>query len=147
MSERVQKANEIFSPDNCNCSQAVARAFGPSVGLDEKAAMGAARGFGGGIGSQALTCGAVTGAVMVLGFRAAELDRKTENPKTKAAELVREFCTRFESRHGTIACLDLIGIDLSTETGQRINKEKKITRTQCPAFVRSAAEILDEMLG
>lgn len=147
MSERIEKAVEIFSPDKCNCSQAVACAFGPSVGFDEDAAMGAARGFGGGIGSQALTCGVVTGAVMVLGFRAAELDTENRNPKTKAAELVREFCTRFKARHGTIACKDLIGIDLSTETGQQINKDKKITRENCPGFVRTAAEIVDDMIG
>jgi C_GCAxxG_C_C family probable redox protein len=146
MSARIDKAIEIFTPDKCSCSQAIACAFGPSVGFDEEAAMGAARGFGGGIGSHGLTCGAVTGAVMVLGFRAAELDKKTANPKVKAKELVKQFTKEFQSRHGTIACKDLIGIDLSTETGQQINKDKKITAQVCPNFVRTAAEILDTMI-
>jgi hypothetical protein len=43
------------------CSQAVLTAFADECGLDRKAAMKIAAGFGGGMGRMALTCGAVAG--------------------------------------------------------------------------------------
>lgn len=146
MSERTEKAIEIFGPEQCNCSQAVAVAFGDSVGMDEPMAMDVARGFGGGIGRFGLTCGAVTGALMILGLRVSQIESDEKKAKAKAYEMAGEFRAKFEARHGTMECKSLVGIDLSTEEGQKLNDEKKITRTLCPEFVRSAAEILDEMM-
>lgn len=146
MSKRVERATEIFGPHLCNCSQAIAVAFADAVGFDETAAMNAARGFGGGIAGHGRTCGAVTGAIMTLGIHAARIAGDEKEAKTKAYELARTFTSRFKERHGTIECRDLIGIDLSTEVGRALNNEKKITRTVCPNFVASAAEIVEELL-
>jgi C_GCAxxG_C_C family probable redox protein len=147
MSKQVERATEIFGPHLCNCSQAIAVAFADSVNFDEDAAMNAARGFGGGIGSHGKTCGAVTGAVMVLGIHAARLAPDEKQAKAKAYELAQAFTKRFAELHGTIECRDLIGLDLSTEEGQKLNSEKKVTRGLCPNFVQTAAEIVDEMLS
>lgn len=146
MSERVEKAIGIFRPENCSCSQAMAVTFGPTAGLDEVTARAAARGFGGGIAAHGLTCGAVTGAIMVLGVYAGRLEPDDTKAKHKAYELAHAFTKRFTDRHKTITCKELIGLDLSTEAGRKLNGEKKVTRTLCPAYVRTAAEILDEML-
>lgn len=146
MSERTEKALEIFGPEHCSCSQAVAVAFGDSVGMEEAMAMSVARGFGGGIGRFGLTCGAVTGALMVLGLKASQIEPDEKKAKAKAYEMAGEFRSRFEGKHGTMECKSLVGIDLSTEEGQKINSEQKITRTLCPEFVRTASEILDDMV-
>ncbi|MBT3360077.1 MAG: C_GCAxxG_C_C family protein [Rhodospirillales bacterium] len=146
MSERIETAIEIFGPENCNCSQAVAVAFGEDVGMEKPMAMDVARGFGGGIGRFGLTCGAVTGALMILGLKVSKDEPDEKKAKAKAYEMAGEFRTKFEARHGTMECKSLVGIDLSTEEGKKLNDEKKITRTLCPDFVRTAAEILDDMV-
>lgn len=146
MSKRVERAVELFGPDKCNCSQAVAVAFASAVGFEETAAMNAGRAFGGGIAGHGLTCGAVTGAVMTLGIRAAKLAKDEKEAKAKAYELAQRFTERFKARHHTLECKALIGVDLSTEAGRKLNADMKITRRLCPDFVRSAAEIVDELL-
>lgn len=146
MSKRVERAVELFGPDKCNCSQAVAVAFAGAVGLDETAAMNAGRGFGAGIAAHGLTCGAVTGAIMTLGVRAAKLTRDEKEAKAKACELGHRFTGRFKARHRTIECKELIGLDLSTEAGRKLNADMQVTRRLCPEFVRTAAEIVDELL-
>lgn len=146
MSKRVERAVELFGPDKCNCSQAMAVAFASAVGFEETAAMNVARGFGGGIAGHALTCGAVTGAIMTLGIRAAKLAKNEKDAKTMAYEMAHRFTERFKARHGTLGCKELIGVDLSTEAGRKLNADMQITRRMCPDFVRSAAEIVDELL-
>ncbi|MBE0532878.1 MAG: C_GCAxxG_C_C family protein [Rhodospirillales bacterium] len=146
MSRRVERAVELFGPDKCNCSQAMAVAFASAVGLEETAAMNAGRGFGAGIAAHGLTCGAVTGAVMTLGIRAAKLTKNEKDAKTKAYEMAHRFTERFKARHGTLGCKELIGVDLATEAGRKLNADMQITRRLCPNFVRSAAEIVDDLL-
>ena len=60
--------------------------------------------------------------------------------------MAHRFTARFKELHGTIECRDLIGIDLSTEEGRKLNSEKKITRTVCPHYVQTAAEIVEELI-
>ena len=52
-----------------SCSQAIVAAFAPSLGLDRDTALKIASGFGSGMGRLAETCGAVTGAFMILGLK------------------------------------------------------------------------------
>lgn len=52
-----------------NCSQSVLYAFCDELGFDRQTALRIAAGFGGGIGRSGETCGAVTGAIMVIGLK------------------------------------------------------------------------------
>jgi len=146
LSKRIERATELFGPDKCSCSQAIAVAFASAAGLDETTAMNAARGFGGGIAGHGLTCGAVTGAIMILGVHAAQVTKDEKSAKTKAYELAHQFTSRFLARHETLECKGLIGVDLSTEAGRKLNADMKITRRMCPDFVHTAAEIVEELL-
>ena len=60
------KAGEHFAV-GCNCAQAVLRCFAEQYGLDADTALRLATGFGVGMGRGG-ACGAVSGAVMVLGL-------------------------------------------------------------------------------
>ena len=51
-----------------NCAQTVITTFCEELGLDRAIALQVANGFGGGMGRTGRTCGAVTGAYMVLGL-------------------------------------------------------------------------------
>ena len=64
---KSEKALELFA-NNFNCSQGVFTAFATEMGMDEKLALRIATNFGGGERKGEL-CGAVAGALMVLGLR------------------------------------------------------------------------------
>ena len=90
-----------------------------------------------------LLFGAVTGAMMALGLK---YGGTKPGDKEKAYELVREFIDRFQARHGTLKCKDLLGCDLSTPERRAHFKEHKLHDTVCTQFVRDAVEIAEELM-
>ena len=102
--------------------------------------------FGGGMGRMGETCGAVTGALMVIGLRYGKTRAEDEQTKEKVYTLVQEFVKRFKARNGSILCRELLGCDLSTQDGRTLAKEKQLTKTLCPKYVQDAAEIIEELL-
>ncbi len=141
---RVDVAVSRFA-DGFNCSQAVLSAFAGQFGLDDATAMKIASGFGGGMGRMADTCGAVTGAFMVLGLRYGQATPDREAKEAIYAR-IREFAQRFQARNDSLICRDLLGCDISTPVGLQHAKDEKLLTTLCPKFVRDACEVLDEML-
>lgn len=94
---KQEKAIELHDR-GCNCAQAVACAFAEEIGVSEETLFAAAEGFGLGMGGMEGTCGAVSGAVMLAGFKNSCADPK--NPKTKAAtyQLTREITRQFAEK-------------------------------------------------
>jgi len=145
MESRADEAEGLFN-GGFNCAQSVLTACGMSAGIDRGTALRVASGFGGGMGSMGETCGAVTGAFMVIGLRLGGVDASDRRAKDVVRDTVREFARRFRDRTGALLCRDLIDCDLSTEEGRRKAAETDITRTLCPKLVRDAADILAELL-
>lgn len=137
-------AAAVFAQGVC-CSQAVLYAFAAEYGLDRDTALKVSAGFGGGMGRMADTCGAVTGAYMVLGLKygAASGDRAA---KENTYRLVREFAERFKSKNGSLVCRDLLGCDISQPEGFEKMKSLGLHEKVCTRLVREACEMLDEML-
>ena len=141
---RVEMATALFE-ENWTCSQAIMAAYCGEVGLDCDTAVTLGRGFGGGISRLGRTCGAVSAAVMILGFQGADApDEKRSRAKVYLA--VNKFARRFEERCGALDCRDLLGVDISTKDGYQEAQDKKMFPTICPKFVTAAAEILEELL-
>ena len=129
---------------NFNCAQSVLVAFAPQLGLDESQALKIASPFGGGVARRGQVCGAVTGGLMALG-----LAQGADTPagKEDAYRLGQEFLQRFESRHATILCRELLGCDISTPAGRQQAGERGVFTSLCPLFVGHAAEIVQAMLS
>ncbi|MGA2618084.1 MAG: C-GCAxxG-C-C family protein [Thermoguttaceae bacterium] len=142
---RIDAAISRFA-EGFNCSQAVLSAFAGDFGLDDQAALKIASGFGGGMGRMADTCGAVTGAFMVLGLRYGQASSDREAKEAIYAR-IREFAQRFQARHGSLVCRELLECDISTPEGLQRAKDEKVLTTICPKFVRDAVELLEEMLA
>ncbi len=142
---RVELAESLFK-EGFSCSQAVLAAYGDRLGVEREIALRIAAGFGGGMGRMAHTCGAVTGAFMLIGLKYGSIDPKDRQAKEKAQAVVREFANRFISRNDFLLCRELLGCDISTPEGAQLAKEKKLFATICPKYVRDAAEIIDEMI-
>ncbi|MFZ1935784.1 MAG: C-GCAxxG-C-C family protein [Thermoguttaceae bacterium] len=141
---RVERAVRRFA-EGFNCSQAILSAYAEHFGLDEETAMKVAAGFGGGMGRMGRTCGAVTGAFMVLGLR---FGRSSPDQATKERVYahIQEFADRFNARNGSLTCKGLLGVDISTPEGHETARKTQLFTTACPRFVRDAAEVLEEIL-
>lgn len=142
----IDKAISLFN-QGFTCSQAVFAALAPLLGMDEKTALKAACGLGGGMGRQALTCGAVTGAYMALGLKYGSCSPDDSEAKEHTYQRVREFAAKFIALHNTTQCRDLLGYDLGNPDDAIILREEKICATICPGLVRDAATILQDMLN
>lgn len=141
----ADKAVEYYS-NNFNCSQGVFTAFATELGMDEKLALRLGTNFGGGERKGEL-CGAVAGALMVLGLRSGHCKSDDMDSKRNAYRISEEFMNRFIKKNGSVVCRELLGYDLTKEEDIEIIKKKNLFRTFCPQMVRSAAEILDEMIN
>ncbi len=129
-----------------NCSQAVLSAFSPSLGLDRDAALKLSCAFGAGMGRTCQTCGAVTGAYLAISIKHGRDRLEDQEKREKTYSLVQEFDHRFKAKHKSVNCRDLLGCDLGDPADAKKASEKQLSRTVCPEFVRSAAEILEDIL-
>ena len=127
MSNLSDKAKEIFLL-GFNCAQAVISVFCEIYGMDMDTALDLTDVFGGGMRSGEI-CGAVSGAVAVIGLANARLNENPDsaklNTRTKTAELTKAFMNKYDE----IVCRKLI-------TGGRLN---------CANYVAFAVETLEEM--
>ncbi len=137
MAEKRDEAVALFR-SGFNCAQAVLRTHGAEGRLASHQALELASGFGGGM-RRGATCGAVTGAIMVLGLRAGIHDASDAAGKARIGEAVTELCRRFESQHRSIVCRELLGCDLDEA------RARGLLQSVCPAFVESASRILDDL--
>ena len=144
-SNRAEEAVSCFK-EGFSCSQAVLSSFAEGFGLDCSTALKVAAGFGGGMGRMALTCGAVTGAYMVIGLKYGATTAQDRQAKEKTYQLVRLFNEKFKSRNESVICKDLLGCDIGTPAGFEEAKQRNLLTTVCPKLVRDASEILEEIL-
>ena len=145
MNPNAQKAQTMFQ-EGFNCAQAVLAACGEPRGLSHDVALHVAGPFGGGMAGMGETCGAVTGAFMVIGLKYAKTTPEDDLSKQNGYQLVRQFTARFKERNQTICCRELLGCDISTPQGMDRAKTMGLFKTICPKLVHDAAEIVEELL-
>lgn len=134
MESRVQKALER-KQNGYNCAQSVVCSYCDLLGIDEKTAFKISEGFGAGMGGMQLTCGALTGAFMLLGMLNSSANLEKPNSKQATNALVREAAKKFQDKNGSITCSELKGI-----------KTGKVLRT-CPGCIEDSCKIIEEFLN
>jgi len=142
---KKEVALKRFNEQRGNCAQAVLAAFGPELGLEEKACLNLASCFGAGLGRLGLTCGAATGACMVLGLRHGEEMNEGSQGRDKLYGRVQEFSRRFCARFGNLDCATLTGCDLTSTEGRKSFADRGLHQGLCAGLVAGAVEILEEM--
>ena len=140
----AERAVDYYS-HNFNCSQGVFTAYATEHGIDEKFALKLATNFGGGARKGEM-CGAVSGALMVLGLLYGHSESDDLDTKARAYAIAEEYMNRFIEKNGSVVCRELLGYDLSKPDEKAVILEKNLFRTVCPDLIRSAVEILDEIL-
>jgi C_GCAxxG_C_C family probable redox protein len=142
--DRKQMIKEYLK-NGFNCAQIVAVTFSEKVNKDNKTLLAAASGFGGGIGRQAMTCGALTGAVIVLGFSKGQTEAGDSAAKELTYKSVRDFFSHFKKIHGAVLCRELLDCDISTPEGFEIHS-KGCHLEKCCQYIETSIDILDNML-
>lgn len=140
----VKKALELYG-SNFNCAQAVFATFAEDLGLDEKTALKIGTNLGSGARSGEI-CGAVSGALMVLGLKYGQCDSDDTDSKLHSYEKAEEFLAKFKEVNGTIICRELLGYDLTKPEDMEVIAEKNLFRIFCPDMVESAAKVLEEII-
>ncbi len=141
----AQRAAESYA-SGFSCSQAVFAAFSEALGLERTKALKIAQPFGGGIAGTGSTCGAVTGALLVIGLKHGRVRPEDLAAKERTYALVREFIRRFQEQQGSIICRELIGVDISTQEGHEAARRQGLFTERCTLLVSRAAELLEAIL-
>jgi C_GCAxxG_C_C family probable redox protein len=145
MSEKADAAVEAFRQGR-NCAQAVLTTFCEDSDLDKVTATRLATGLGGGIGRKGEVCGAVSGAVLVLGLKYGGWRGENSAAVDETYRLAGELADRFAARNGTVRCRDLLGIEVGDPAQRAQARREGLFDRVCENAVREAVAILLELL-
>ena len=141
---KEEEAVERFK-QGYGCAQSVFTVYCPPGVMDEKDALKMSTFLGGGIcASGTGPCGAASGALLALSMKHGMSDPNAKEAKEKTYALGQTLLTRFEERLGARTCNGVLGVP----NGSPEHKEKaqEIRATRCVAAVRTASQVLEELL-
>ncbi len=133
---RVQLAVDYNLKWGYNCAQAVALAYADKLNLDPTFCFKATESFGAGMGAKMGTCGAVSGAIFLAGFKTStgNLDQDPKNKSKKASyELASAITTAFFEQNKTLTCAELKNV-------------KGTTFRACPNCIADAAILVEKYI-
>jgi len=125
----------------------VLASFAQDYGLTEDQCLKIGCAFGGGMARQQMTCGAVTGALIVLGL---QYGRAASDPSSKTVmvyDKTKEFFNDFKKRHGSINCRELLqGLDMNDPDDRKKIEELKLFQTICVMYVQDAVKLTERLI-
>ncbi len=130
-----------------NCSQSVVLAFADMLPVKESDLLKMASSFGGGMGRLREVCGSVSGMFIVIGLLYGYDGPETGPVKAEHYKRVQELAHRFEEKHGSIVCRELLGLNVKREAPIPEARTKEYYKKRpCPEIIGDAAEILEEYI-
>jgi C_GCAxxG_C_C family probable redox protein len=143
-----QENAEFYFAEGFACSQAVFAAFGKEMGLTEGQCLKIGCAFGGGMARQQLTCGAVTGAMMVIGLLYGRGFDDDISEKEFTYKKTNEFFSEFRNRNGSLNCRDLLqGLNMNDPEELKKIQELGLFKTSCVKYIQDAVEIVEKLIG
>jgi C_GCAxxG_C_C family probable redox protein len=133
------KHAELLFDSGLSCSQAVLGVFAKDLDLPHAVAMKMSSAFGGGMAGSGETCGAVTGALMVIGLKYGRVFPDDLGAKEKTNGLSKELFQSFECKYKSLLCKNLKLEDTSTPAKERLAHEK------CANYVKDAIKIVEKL--
>ncbi|HUX94110.1 MAG TPA: C-GCAxxG-C-C family protein [Bacteroidales bacterium] len=144
--EKSDKALGYFR-NKLNCSQAVFASLGQDSGISEDECLKIGCAFGGGMGRQQYTCGAVTGALMAIGLKHGKAMNDPDDKKEDTYNRTRDFFQKFKEMNGSVNCKDLLeGLDMNDPDDHRIIMEKKLFDIKCEKYVKDAVRLAESII-
>lgn len=129
-----------------NCAMYVFGKMAPKVGFNTEEARKIAALIGGGMG-RSETCGCVTGAYMVLGYKFANSElgdvERLNNAKNKRAE----FNERFIRECGSLNCWEILdGLHNCLSEELKIITENNLYEKKCTRAINIACNIVEDLI-
>ena len=145
--EHSEKALAYFD-NSFNCAQSVLAAFGNELGQTEDESLRVACAFGGGIGRQQLTCGALTGAAMAIGLKFGKAKNDADEKKVETYQKTVQLFDEFSTLNGTTVCRELLdNLDMRNEKEYATMVERNLFHTHCRKFVADAVQITEQIIN
>ena len=116
-----------------NCAQSVALTYADLVDMAPEHLFKITEGFGLGGGNMQGTCGAISGAIALIGLLNSCGDLEHPSTKAQTYALEREILERFKAQNGSVLCHELKGVG----TG-------KVLRS-CPDCIMDACQLFEEL--
>lgn len=116
-----------------NCAQSVALTYADLVDMTPEHLFKITEGFGLGGGNMQGTCGAISGAIALIGLLNSCGDLEHPSTKAQTYALGREILERFKAQNGSVLCHELKGVG----TG-------KVLRS-CPDCIMDACQLFEEL--
>jgi len=145
MENKSEKAVEIFNK-GFNCAQAVLSSHSEEYGLDETMAKKIGGAFIGGIANNGEVCGAVSGALMLIGLKYGQHIEGDIESKNKTNQITNEYLQKFKDEFGSIICRELLNYDIKIEEEAKKARESGIFKTLCPLLVKKSVDFVEEVL-
>lgn len=133
MKSRVEKA-ALKHQAGYNCAQAVACTYCDLVGVEEEVMFKAVEALGLGMGCMDGTCGAVSGACVVAGFKSSTANLGNPDSKGATYKLSKEIMKKFTDLNHSTLCKEIKGV------------ESGVVLRKCPDCVKDAAKIVEDVL-
>ena len=131
-----------------NCSQSVALAFADMIDIDEATLSKLSSSFGGGMGRLREVCGSVSGMFMVAGLFYGYDGPETGQVKADHYARIQELARRFEEKHGSIVCRELLGLSVRHDVPvPEARTSEYYKKRPCPEIIGDAAEILEQFIN
>jgi C_GCAxxG_C_C family probable redox protein len=125
-----------------DCSQVVLAYYAKELGITEKQARQIGAAFGGGMGI-ADTCGAVLGAMIVLGMKYGHCEEDKMEQKEVMNAKRAAFLKKFHQRYAGCACKQLLPYDISKPDEMQKVLDEGLLFEFCPRLVCEVIEMLE----
>jgi C_GCAxxG_C_C family probable redox protein len=130
-----------------NCSQAITMAFADMLPIDATTLSKMASSFGGGMGRLREVCGSVSGMFMIAGLLYGYDGPETGQVKADHYARIQELARRFEEKHGSIVCREMLGLSVRHDVPVPEARTKEYYKKRpCAEIIGDAAEILEEYI-
>jgi C_GCAxxG_C_C family probable redox protein len=146
--EMKERAVHLMMVKRLHCSQAVLAAGQEKLGKKDGEVMKAMGAFGGGLGGNGEVCGAVVGALAVMGLRFSRASEdEQEDPKmwSYTHEVLERFQKEIARKQGSILCREIARVDWQDRDQVRRFYKGETVR-ECGRIVGDTAMLVGELL-
>lgn len=146
MNSHREKAMKLFK-EGYNCAQSVFCTFAEDIGVDFETALKLSSSFGGGMGRMREVCGAVSAMFMIAGMKFGYTSPTDKDAKAQHYARIQQLAKQFKSKHDTIICRDLLGIDADDNPVPSARTKEYYENRPCEEIIGDAAEIMSEYIA
>lgn len=147
MKTKSEKAVELFHT-GYNCAQSVFCAFCEDFGMDFETGLKLSSSFGGGMGRLREVCGVVSAMFMIAGLKYGYIEPNNDVIKQAHYERIQNLAAKFEEKHKTIICREILGLPKGKDTPVPSKRTKEYYQTRpCEKCIADAARIIADFIA